>query len=324
MKILTMCNPLMDEVYEVSDSDLKLSGYQKGTMHLIESSKQPAFLEKLTPLRQLPGGSAANTVRGLAFLDSFKKTALEPGFAGAVGQDKAGEAMQEIFAKGSVKSLLAFKKTPTGVSRILVSKDGERTMLTSLGASLMFDKNDLPRVNPGIFHFTGYLWDSPTAREAVLSFIGSHPDTELSFDLSDPFLVNRYTEDFRSTLKGKLTLLFGNQAELEAFTGKTDVDEIIKSASEIAKIVIMKAGKEGAWVGYAGKNILVKGFPARALDTTGAGDSFAAGFLSHYLDARPLVDCAAMGNFLASKIVEVHGCDYELLDKKAFIDFLAK
>jgi len=320
-------NPLMDVIAHVDYGFLQRLGKQPGSMHLVDHAEIEALVSELPSFRTLPGGSAANTTRGLAWLASpggqvvlrsFAELSsdgagkLPPVFNGAVGRDATGDKFEQLMTEAGVSASIVRKETPTGTSVILVTPDGERTMNTYLGACRDFGPQDLdlPRLaNSKILYLTGYLWDT-AHQDAAARKAAASSKAIVAFDLADSFAVRRSGDAFRSWIPGRVDVLFGNRDEIGILTGASCDEDCVKEAQKFAPLIVMKIGEKGCMLGQDGKYELVPGVPVEMVDTTGAGDAFAAGFLFGMLQgAEPLV-CARLANAIASRIVGREGCSY--------------
>jgi sugar/nucleoside kinase (ribokinase family) len=323
----------MDVIAHVDYGFLKRFGKNPGTMHLVEYSEITGLLAELPTFRTSPGGSAANTARGIAWLSSEAGQALRddvlgrpgrrpsapsaPVFNGAIGRDERGDEFASRIAEAGVHAALVRKDTPTGTSVILVTPDGERTMNTFLGACRDFtvDDLDLGRLAASqVLYLTGYLWDTENQRQAAdraAEFARADGRTiTIAFDLADAFAVRRYAEKLVAWIPGRVDVLFGNRDELALLTGTSCDEDCVAAAMKLAPIVVMKVGDKGCIVGYEGRCEHVPGVTVKVVDTTGAGDAFAAGFLYGRLLGAPPMDCARLANAVAARIVSVEGCSY--------------
>jgi fructokinase len=324
-----MCNPLADILFK-SPAELPGElGASPGSMNLVDSGVIDKILAHGLTGRRVPGGSGANTARGLAWLDNGEGRIQKPAFLGSVGDDSEGRAFEELLSQAGVESHLAVKRgEPTGVSAILVSPDHERTMFTSLGACRLLDAEDVPLdavKNSAYIHITGYNWDTPNQEEAAkkAAAAAKKAGKKVSFDVADPFVAQRYGDSFRKWGPGNLDLLFANQEELAALTRTPGPEEdILKAAEEFAPLVIMKTGKKGCAILFSGKVLRVPGEKVSAVDTTAAGDSFAAGFFFGLLLGKDIETCAKAANRIASQMVTVEGCDYSRLEREKILQLL--
>ena len=324
-------NPLMDIIAHVGYDFLERFRKQPGTMHLVDHDEVERLLKELPDFRTVPGGSAANTARGISWLAGAGRRLLQsfpalanngpapsmPVFNGAVGRDAIGDQFVQRMEAAGVSASIVRKATPTGTSVILVTPDGERTMNTFLGACRDFDSADLdlPKLAASrVLYLTGYLWDTENQKQAAARAAEhirrSCRDCVVAFDLADSFAVRRYADSFRAWIPGRVDILFGNRDELAILTGSKCDEDCVTDAAALAPLVVMKIGEKGCLVGQRKRIDLVPGVPARVLDTTGAGDAFAAGFLSGILAGAEPVECARLANAIASHIVGREGCDY--------------
>lgn len=318
-----MGNPLMDVICRVQHSALESLGYAPGSMNLVDHFKQEEILAACVSTKMLAGGSCANTIRAFAFLSGGES--VRPAYTGGVGTDETGRAFDELLTAEGVESRLGRKATPTGRSVILVTPDGQRTMFTYLGACREMTADDLDRQllsEAGIFHTTGYMWDTAGQEEAARWAMSAAKGegTVVSFDIADPFVVARYRDKLLDWLPGHTDILFANQEELSALVGIEGPEEsIVASALSIAPTVVMKVGRRGAYIGESGDVSLVPGTPVEPLDTTGAGDSFAGGFLHALASGADHLTAVKLANAIASQVVGVDGCDYARLNREAVL-----
>ncbi len=323
ISVAGMGNPLMDMIIHEDFSVLKILKAERGAMHLVEWDTVEVLLDLSANALRMSGGSCANTLRGISWLIGDEDNLDIPAFFGAVGRDEQGAVFEEIMKSHNVVPFLARSNVGTGLSTIIVTPDHERTMFTHLGACREFTRGDMDYsvIDKSIcFHVTGYMWDTPnqeeTAKESIL--YARKKGKIISFDVADPFVVHRYGDSLREWLPGKIDYLFGNREELERLTGSSPSDsheEVARRTEAVCPHVIMKIGKEGSITNMEGSLCVSPAEEVAAVDTTGAGDSFAAGYLYGVLTGRNCKDCGRLANRLASRIVTVEGCNYEPLDR---------
>ncbi len=312
-------NPLMDIIAHVDYDFLRRFDKQPGSMHLVDHSEIETLMAELPSFRTLPGGSAANTARGLAWLGSPAGQAflapiaglaragdgkLPPVFNGAVGRDAIGDQFVELISAAGVTASIVRKETPTGRSVILVTPDGERTMNTYLGACRDFGPEDLDLqklARSRILYLTGYLWDT-AHQDAAARKAAESGKAVVAFDLADSFAVRRSGDAFRSWIPGHVDVLFGNRDEIAILTGASCDEDCVAEAQKFAPLIVMKIGEKGCALGQNGKYEVVPGVPVKMVDTTGAGDAFAAGFLYGTLQGAEPIACARLANAIASRI----------------------
>jgi sugar/nucleoside kinase (ribokinase family) len=327
--VFIMCNPLMDLIIPAPADLIKELGAVKGSMNLVEFPIIENILSKGLSYTRVPGGSGANTARGLAWLRGNDGRIERPYFLGAVGRDEEGRMFHELLERGGVGSLLSVKTGfPTGVSAILVTPDHERTMFTCLSACRLLETKDIPigqLRESSYVYVTGYNWDTPNQESAVKAVVEEARTVgrKVCLDVADPFVAHRYRGALAEWIPGRVDVLFANREELRALTALEGTDEaVLKAAGKLAPLVVMKIGKDGCLI-FDGKSpILVPGEQVVPVDTTAAGDSFAAGFLFGLLLGKDLAQCGGLANRTASRMVTVQGCNYDLLDRDEVLAFL--
>jgi sugar/nucleoside kinase (ribokinase family) len=322
--VIGIGNPLMDTITHVDFKIIKDLGVEPGSMNLVDLKQSNKIRKQISEFIETPGGSCANTMRGLAWLLNKDPNFSDPVFSGAVGNDLISDRFSNGLINIGVKPALSRKDgSSTGVSSILVTPDNERTMFTYLGACREYNIEDSPlsliENNPVWIHITGYMWDTDNQKKAIEYIVEKalSRHVKISFDIADPYVVERYRNDFLQWLPGKVDLLFANRSELSYLTGHNgDDEEILEKAGKLGDTIVMKVGKKGCWVSRKGYSIH---FPcvdiAPPTDTTGAGDSFAAGFLYGIVKGETFHDCADIANRVASGIVTVEGCDYTNINR---------
>jgi sugar/nucleoside kinase (ribokinase family) len=319
--VFSVENPLVDLIAHVDASFLAARGKRAGTMHLVDEAESASLAAALVGPRTLPGGSAANTLRGVAWLNR-DGVLPSPVFGGAVGRDALGDGYREGLARAGVEPVLVRVEGRTGTSIILVTPDGERTMNTHLGACRHFRAEDLDidrLARSSLLYLTGYLWDTENQREAAERAAGfaRSRGIPVAFDLADPWAVERYQDRFRDWVPRSVDVLFANGKELALLTGAGCDEDCMDAARGLAPLVVMKVGAGGCWVG--GRRMpraeMVPTGAVKPLDTTGAGDAFAGGWLYGHLRGRGPLECAHVANRLAGRIVGVYGCDYEAVGR---------
>jgi sugar/nucleoside kinase (ribokinase family) len=316
--VFGMGNSLIDIQAFVSDQFLDDIGVTKAIMHLIDEERSRSILKRLEriPTEMLPGGSCANTISTIAFLGGH------PVYTGVIADDEYGRVYEEKLQSRGVKTMTKWvKHGMTGSSIILTTPDAERTMNTHLGVCREFTKSD---INVDVlkqcraFHLTGYMWDTDAQKETAIFAMeqAKHFGLKVSFDLADPFLVERNRGEFPKIIEEYVDLLFGNAQEVMMLT---DIDSPVDAGRELQKrceVAMVKIGKEGSYV-IMETIEKVASFFVEAIDTTGAGDAYAGGFLYAYCQGRTLAECGRIANYIASKIVTVKGLGFHLLDKTA-------
>lgn len=311
-------NALMDVQVFVNDDFLKKNNIPKGVMHLIDEDKSRSLIQAIVGYKSVlvPGGSSANTISALAMLG--KKTV----FSGVVADDTYGRLYESKVASRGVKTLFTFKDDGlTGSAVILTSEDSERTMLTHLGVCREGTKDDVDfeiLADSKIFHCEGYQWDTPNQKETVVELMkfSNKQGLKVSFDLADPFCIERNVKDFNEIITSYVDILFGNKDEVKILTGESDPVEGGKKLMKMGvEVALVKVGGEGSLLFYKDKIVSIPVYKTdKVLDSTGCGDTYAAGFLYGYSSGKSNESSAKFASYLASKIIEVPGAQYELLD----------
>jgi sugar/nucleoside kinase (ribokinase family) len=319
-------NPLMDFVAYEDYSFIKELNTQLGTMNLITEEQKSDIISKLSGYKNVPGGSCANTMRGIAWLgkaDPVPKIL----YSGAVGNDTAGKKYTKQMDELGIITRMGIGVKPTGASIVVVTPDYDRTMFTYLGACREYKEADVDMnlLKESMFlYIAGYMWDTDNQKNAVRKAIQTAKDNgvKVSFDVADPFLVNRNRDDFNKWIPGSVDVLFGNREEIALLVQKEGEDkEIIEAAGYLSSLVVMKSGGNGCYVNDAGKITHIPGLKVKVVDTVGAGDSFASGFLYGLVKEKDYIECAVIANRLAARIVEVAGADLEKVDPAEVLDY---
>lgn len=304
-EILGIGAPLIDHVLRVDDAFLEAIQAEKGSMKSIDHPTLRRLLTKAGSQGNLRmGGSCANTIKGLANLGH------QCAMAGKVGEDASGSAFIKSLKKARVASLLVNSSTPTGELACLVTPDGERTFRDFLGASREFTSADLtPEMFNGVklVHIEGYsLLNGDVAFRAME--LAKSAGAKVSFDLSNFELVKAFQSDIVQLLSHHVDILFGNSDETRMLT-KCEPQKGCAILRDLCEVVVTLMGPDGCWIGHDYELKRCFAYPVIPLDTTGAGDLFAAGFLHGYLAGRPLTECAHYGALAGAAVVQVYGAD---------------
>jgi sugar/nucleoside kinase (ribokinase family) len=289
-------------------------------MRLISAAEAETLYASMGAGREISGGSAANTMVGMAALGA------KPAFVGRVATDQLGDVFtHDIRAAGVEFSTPASSNgNPTGRCLIVVTPDGDRTMNTYLGACQELTVADLdPTVvaASGILYLEGYLWDPPAPRAAMETAISMAraAGRKVAMTLSDVFCVEGHRADFQRLLASKVDLMFANENEACALYQTNDLAVAMAELRKHACVTVITRSEKGAIVLANGEEHVVSAEPpVRVLDTTGAGDLFAGGFMAAMVQARALPDCAAAGCVAASEVISHYGARPEA-DLKALV-----
>jgi sugar/nucleoside kinase (ribokinase family) len=304
--VIGLGNAIVDVLARAEDDFLVKHGMAKGSMSLIDEARAEAIYAAMGPAIEISGGSAANAIVGVA---SFGGKAA---FIGTVKEDVLGGVFShDIRAEGVTFNTKPIKNgPPTARSYILVTPDGERTMNTYLGAAQLLSAAEISEKeiqSAKVVYLEGYLWDPQNAKDAFLKAakIAHQAKRTVALTLSDAFCVDRYRDEFRSLIKGgTVDLLFANEAELKSLYQTADFDSAITALREDTKFAVVTRSEKGAIVATKDKIETIDAFPVdNIVDTTGAGDLFAAGFLYGFARGFPHVTSAKLGALAAAEVI---------------------
>ena len=315
--ILGIGNAVTDIFVEVEQSFLDNNELTEGTMKLVDEESINELLKGLHISQTLAGGSVANS------LSTIAKLGGSCGFIGNRKNDKYGKLFTKSMEEYNIRlfNKESMEGKASSICLVLVTPNGERTMCTYLGASTKLDKNnlnldDLKKSN--VVYLEGYLFDLPEAKEIFYQVVENSKELgyKVAISLSDPFCVERHREDFLKLIKKKIDILFANESEIKSLFG-CKTEEALKTAGENIDIAIATLGEKGSLLYNQNSYIASEAFPANALDTTGAGDNYAAGFLYMYVKNVALRDCMKAGSLCASETIKILGarpkCDLNFL-----------
>jgi len=318
--VVAIGNAIVDILAQAEDSFIEEIGVAKGSMQLMFSPEEAdALYAKMGPGREVSGGSASNTVAGLAALGS--KTA----FIGQVADDQLGEVFAHDLRAAGVHFDTAVRPGQPTTARclIFVTPDGQRTMNTFLGASQFLPASALDETliaSGAILYLEGYLWDPEEPRAAMRKAIeiARANGRKVAFTLSDVFCISRHGDDFRQLIAdGLIDILFANENELLALCGKEDFETAVQHVHGQVPVLVVTRSEQGAMALVGDERVEVPAEPiARLVDTTGAGDSFAAGFLHGQAQGRSVKDSLRLGALCAAEIIQHYGARAEV-DLKA-------
>lgn len=305
MRILGMGNALVDVLAKIEDDSILQSlGLMKGAMILIDENKFHELSGKLAQLDTsiVSGGSASNTIVGLANLD------VETGFIGRVGNDKFGELYKQDLEKYKVIPHLVEAQEASGVASAFISQDGQRTFGTYLGAAAKLAPEDLSVENfkgYDVFYIEGYLVQSHALIMEAIK-MAKEAGLKVALDMAS-FNVVEENEQFLSVvIPDYVDILFANEEEAKAMTG-LEAEQAVSKLATMVELVVVKVGAEGSWVQCGNEKVKVSAHKVPCLDTTGAGDLYAAGYLYGYINNRNMETCAKIGTLLATEVIQVMG-----------------
>ena len=310
LDVLCIGNAIVDVIAAADDAFLEAQGLDKGSMRLIDEEEAVRLYGTMKPGREISGGSAGNTAAGLASLG------LKAGFIGQVANDELGDIYRHDVESLGVDFLVPARGDvgATARSLILVTPDAQRTMNTFLGAAQMLEARDIDPAkvaDAAILYLEGYLWDPAEPRAAMEAAIAASRDAgrKVAFTLSDTFCVDRHRDGFQALIDaGKIDILFANEAELAAMTGDKDFDIGLATLAAQVPTLVVTRSEHGAVAMRGGERVSVPAEPIdRLVDTTGAGDLFAAGFLFGHVRGRSLAECLRLGAICAAEIISHYG-----------------
>ena len=304
-RVLGMGNALVDIITQIeNDKILKSFGLPKGSMTLVDLDTSN-FIHAETACMtksKASGGSAANTIHGLAHLG------IDTGFVGKVGNDDMGTFFKKDMMVNKINPILFRSMTETGRAMALISKDSERTFATYLGAAVDLSSEDITH---GIFkgydyfYIEGYLVQDQKMFEKALR-LAATAGLKICLDLSSYNIVAENMEFFKSIIAKYVNILFANEEEIRALTNKLP-EEGANEIKELCDIVAIKLGAEGSFCVCDDGMVRIGVRPAKALDTTGAGDLYSAGFIYGLMKGLPAEICGKMGAVLAGRVIELIG-----------------
>jgi sugar/nucleoside kinase (ribokinase family) len=319
--VLAIGNAIVDVLAPCEDALIEELGMPKGGMTLIDADGALSLYKRMGPGRESSGGSAANTVAGLAALGG------RAAFVGQVADDELGEIFGHDIRAAGVHFATAARPgdPPTARCLIFVTPDGQRTMNTYLGATQFLPETalDLEAIgDAAILYLEGYLWDPEQPRAAMRRAIAAarQAGRKVAFTLSDAFVIARHGDDFRELLaEGAIDILFANEHELAALAGTEDFEAGLAQLAVQVPVLVVTRSANGAVALAGGERAEVPAEPIdEVVDTTGAGDLFAAGFLFGHARGESLERCLRLGAICAAEIISHYGARSEA-DLKALV-----
>jgi sugar/nucleoside kinase (ribokinase family) len=307
--VVAMGNAIVDVFAPVDDNFLLTHKIAKGVMTLIDEYRANQLYHAFGERVEAAGGSAANTMAGLVSLGARGM------FIGKVKADRLGEAFAASLLAGGIRYATrpADDGPPTACSLIAVAPDGQRSMNTHLGASRELSPDDIDEADIGsaeILYIEGYLWDSEISKAASQKAIAiaKQAGTKIAFTLSDPFCVGRYREDFLALLENDLDILFANEDEAKALFEVEEFDAVLQRFGQWGRIAALTRSAKGCVVVGGGEVHVIDAAPVpRVVDTTGAGDQFAAGFLFGRVRGKSLSKSGRLGALAAAEVISHYG-----------------
>ncbi|MBE0651611.1 MAG: adenosine kinase [Bacteroidales bacterium] len=308
MKIIGIGNALVDVLTQLENDDLlsELS-LPKGSMQLVDAERAAQIQERSKTLakQMASGGSAANTIHGLA------KLGIETAFIGSVGKDDTGRFFEEDLKNSNIRPVLFHTDSPSGVANGMISRDGERTFGTFLGAALELSAGQLkPEHFNGydLLHVEGYLVQNHELLETILR-LAKENGLQVSLDLASYNVVEENLSFLRDMVTKYVDIVFANEEEAKAFSG-SEPFKALEDLSNLTNIAIVKVGSKGSYIKQSDKIIVIEPIKANPIDTTGAGDLYASGFLFGWVNNLGFEKAGFIGSLLAGTVIEVMGAKF--------------
>ena len=305
LDVVGIGNAIVDVLVEADDAFLESHGLVKGTMALIDEVQAQKLYANMGPGLETSGGSAANTLAGIAQLGG------RAGFIGRVRDDQLGDIFShDIRAAGARFETPPCSQGPsTARCLIFVTEDAQRTMCTYLGASVNLEPNDLDFDlvrQAKLLYLEGYLWDSEAAKRAFIAAaeVMRESGGQVALSLSDGFCVQRHRESFLDLVDGHVDVLFANEVEITALYGTSNFEQAVDQVRGRCKVAALTRSEKGSVVISGERLIAIDPYVlGPLLDTTGAGDLYASGFLYGYTRGEPLEQCGKLGSLCAGQVV---------------------
>lgn len=310
LDLVAIGNAIVDVVAMVDEDFLETNGVEKGVMTLVDQQRAAALYSAMPLTAEISGGSAANTAAGAAAIGA------KAGFIGKVKDDQLGRVfardIREIGVHYDGPIAAQGASSDTSQCLVVVSPDGERSMSTYLGASIGLIAEDVDTEllqRADWLYLEGYLFDTPQAKAAYSRAIWAvkKGGGKASVTLSDPFCVDRHRDDFRRLISGEMDLLFANKAEILSLYQTDDIEAALTAVAADVEVAAVTMSENGAVVVRGDQRTEVPARQIEVIDTTGAGDLFAAGFLAGLAEGADDARCAAMGCAAAAEVISQLG-----------------
>jgi sugar/nucleoside kinase (ribokinase family) len=302
--VLTIGNALVDVLAYADDEFVTRTGIERGAMTMVDEARSDEIYAEMGPATEISGGSAANTASGVA---SFGGSAA---YIGRVSDDAFGKVFSHDLRSAGVhfEAPLAVTGSPTGRCLVIVTPDAERTLCTFLGAGAELDESYIDEAvvaSAAVTYLEGYVWDPPAAKEAVrrAAAIAHRADRLVALTLSDPFCVERHREEFLELIERDIDILFANEHEITMLYEVDTFDEALHRVRGHCAIAALTRGPHGSVI-VAGEDVhVIDASPVDVIDTTGAGDLYAAGFLYGLTHGYELATCGRLASLAAAEVI---------------------
>jgi sugar/nucleoside kinase (ribokinase family) len=304
--LLGISNAIVDVLAHVDEEFLARLGVPRGSMTLVDEGRAREIYENMGPATEMSGGSVANTVANFARLGG------RAAYIGRVKADQLGEIFNHDMRALGVDIRLepSTGGLPTARSHILITPDGQRTMQTYLGACTelaVADVTDSSVGVPRMLIVEGYVWDLPEGPALIAKAvaIARAKGSRVAMSLSDSFCVQRHRQQFMEAVSGSIDIVFADDDEIMALFETEDFDEVVDTVPRFDKLFVMTRSEQGSVVVHGTRKIVQPALPVeKVVDTTGAGDAYTAGFLYGLAGDRPLEECARLGTYCATSIIQ--------------------
>jgi len=298
-------NAIVDVLAHADDAFIAAQGMSKGAMNLIEADRAESLYKAIGPAVEQSGGSAANTIAGLASLGG------RGAYIGKVAKDQLGDIFAHDLTAGGIhfETRRLIGGAPTARSFILITPDSQRTMNTYLGACVALTPDDIDEATIAggeVLYLEGYLWDRPEAKQAFLKAarLAHKAGRKVALTLSDSFCVERHHESFLDLVNNHVDILFANEAEIVALYKTADFDAALKVVRDLGKTAALTRSAQGSVVLDAKELHVIPAAPvAKVVDTTGAGDLYAAGFLYGLTHKLGLAKAGLIASIAAAEVI---------------------
>lgn len=302
--VVALGNALVDVLAYADDDFVAHTGVEPGAMTMVDAARSDEIYAEMGPATESSGGSAANTAAGVA---SFGGRAA---YIGRVSDDAFGKVFSHDLRSIGVHfdSPPATTGAPTGRCLVLVTPDAQRTMCTFLGAGAELDESYVDEAliaSSAVTYLEGYVWDPPAAKKAVrrAAAVAHQADQRVALTLSDPFCVERHREEFLELIEGHVDILFANEHEITMLYEVDTFDEALHRVRGHCEIAALTRGPHGSVV-VAGDDVhVIDAHPVEVVDTTGAGDLYAAGFLYGLTHGHALATCGRLASLAAAEVI---------------------
>lgn len=321
LDVVGIGNAIVDVIAHAEDSFLTEQALNKGAMTLVDSERAKTLYKSMGDRAEVSGGSAANSMVGIVLMGGTA------GYIGKVSEDSLGKVFRHDMASTGVcfESASSVASNSTARCLIFVTEDAQRTMNTYLGACVELGPADIDEAmisSAQVTYMEGYLWDPPGAKEAFQKAqgIAKANGRRVSLSLSDSFCVERHRTELRDFVENHVDILFANQDEILSLYEINDFDDAFQRITKHCEIVALTRGAQGSVVAKCGEAHIVDAAPvSQVLDTTGAGDLYAAGFLYGLTHDFDIARCGRLGALAAGEIISHYGAKPET-DISQFVD----